>query len=212
MSKKSKVKWSSLSPEEKEQRRKEAAERNAKRLLNYNPVMAARNALRREFSRSPLVIEMMKENSRTVPLYKKDGTRAAVDAREHLCAKCGEWKRNSKGKKATIDHIEPVVCPKVGFVDLNTYYARMWVPKEKLQKLCGDCHNEKTQAEWFHRRFKEELELVEKCESMEDAQEVKKLLKRFTPKKWAKGPYPKDFIKRVETLRASGRGKHVQAK
>lgn len=187
--------------------REEKAEKNRKRLESYNPIMAARNALRREFSRSPIVIEMMNDpaTSRRVPTFKKDGTRSKVDAREHLCAECKEWKRSAKGSKASIDHIDPVVCPQAGFIDLNTYYSRMWVPKTNLQKLCGDCHNTKTQAEWFHRRFKEEQAIVEKAQT--SSREVaKKLLKRFTPKKLSIAPYPQEFIARVENLKSSLKG------
>lgn len=188
--------------------KEEKAEKNRKRLLNYNPMMAARNALRREFSRSPLVIDMMKDpaTSRLVPRYNKDGSRHKQDAREHLCSKCKEWKRSSKGKKVAIDHINPVVEPTIGFVDLNTYYARLWVPRDQLQKLCGDCHNEKTQAEWFERRYKEEVEIVTKAQAVEDKAVAKKMLQRFTKKKWTTGPYPKEFIQKVEDLKATLKG------
>lgn len=187
----------------KELTKEEKAERNRKRLENYNPVMAARNALRREFSRSPIVIEMMKDpaTSRTYIRYKKNGEPMKQLGREHLCSKCNKWKRSSKGKKVAIDHINPVIDPNAGYVDMNTYFLRLWVPREELQKLCGDCHQEKTNAEWFNRRFKEELIILTKAE-MVDKIEAKKLLKRFTPKKWASGLYPKEFIKKVESLKA----------
>lgn len=187
-----------LTPEERIQR-------HQKRKESYDPVMAARNALRREFSRSPIVIEMMNmENSRLVPAFKKDGTRAKQDAREHLCAKCNEWKRSRKGSKFAIDHIDPVVDPVIGFVDINTYFERLWVSldKTKLQKLCGDCHQIKTNAEWFVRRFKEELVLVTNLEISEDKAAIKKGVKRFTPKKFAEHPYPQDFVDRVLALKA----------
>lgn len=189
----------------KELTKEQKAEKNRKRLENYNPIMAARNALRREFSRSPIVIDLMKNptTSRTYTRYKKDGGRMKQDGREHLCSKCKKWKRSSKGKKVAIDHINPVVEPSVGFVDLNTYYARLWVPRAQLQKLCGDCHNEKTQAEWFERRFKEEQQIIHVAENLKDKVAAKKMLQRFTPKKLAKGPYPKEFIKKVESLKAS---------
>lgn len=65
-------------------------------MRTYNPITEARNALRRAFSRSPLVQDMMRANSRKVPRYNKDGSRAKVDAREHLCSKCGKWCRSTK--------------------------------------------------------------------------------------------------------------------
>ena len=46
-----------------------------------------------------------------------------------------------------IDHIDPVIDPKTGFVDFNTYIARRWVPAECYQALCKDCHSKKSAEE-----------------------------------------------------------------
>lgn len=46
-----------------------------------------------------------------------------------------------------IDHIDPVIDPKVGFVDWNTYIERRWVPAECYQALCRECHLEKSAKE-----------------------------------------------------------------
>ena len=167
----------------------------------YNPIMAARQALRRAFSRSPLVVEMMRENRRKAPRYNKDGSRHKVDATEHLCNVCGQWKRSVKNSKVVIDHIEPVVDPTVGFVDMNTYFARLWCPRSGLQKICGDCHRQKTNAEWFIRRFKEEQEILNGLESSRNSADIKKGLKRFTKKKLDTLPYPQEFKNRITTLR-----------
>lgn len=181
-------------------------EKSRKRLENYNPVMAARQALRRAFSRSPVVIALMMENRRKAPRYNKDGSRHKIDAVEHLCNVCHQWKRSVKGSKVVVDHIEPVVDPEVGFVDFNTYFERMWCDRSNLQKICGDCHRKKTNEEWFHRRFKEERELVICMELSEDLDFIKKSLKRFTKKKMTTMPYPAEFKRRIEALR--DRAKH----
>lgn len=179
-----------LTPSEKWQRHVE----------KYNPVMAARQALRRAFSRSPVVIEMMRENRRKSPRYNKDGSRHKIDATEHLCNVCHEWKRSVKNSKVVIDHIKPVVDPEVGFVDMNTYFKRLWCDRNGLQKICGDCHREKTNAEWFVRRFKEEQEILTALEASKNVDDIKKGLKRFTSKKLLKLPYPAEFKARITAL------------
>lgn len=51
-------------------------------------------------------------------------------------------------RKVVVDHIKPVVDPAAGFVDWNTYYARMFCPVAGLQVLCkATCHKEKTKLE-----------------------------------------------------------------
>jgi len=50
-------------------------------------------------------------------------------------------------EKIQIDHIQPVILPKVGFVDWNTYIASKFVEADKLQGICRDCHHTKTKAE-----------------------------------------------------------------
>lgn len=186
-----------LTPEEKK-------ERNRKRLENYNPVMAARNAWRREFSRSPTVIEMMNDpaTKRKVPQFNKDGERAKIDATEHLCFLCKQWKRSGKkaGGKFAIDHINPVVDTGSGFVDFNTYFSRMWVAKDDLQKLCGSCHQAKTNTERFERDFPEELEIIARLELCQDKTVLRKGLQRFRRKKPQHPPYPVDFLERLEKL------------
>lgn len=168
---------------------------------NYDPIQAARQAWRRAFSRSPIVVELMKENRRKVARYNKDGSRHKVDANEHLCNVCKQWKRSVKGSMVVIDHIQPVVDPKTGFVDFNTYFKRMWCDKSNLQKICGECHREKTNEEWFHRRFKEEQEIIARLEHCQDKATIRKGLKRFTKKKFENASYPAGFKRQVEALR-----------
>lgn len=57
------------------------------------------------------------------------------------------WTCNGCNKlhpKVEVDHIEPSIDPKVGFVDLETWLSRLLVSKNKLQLLCEKCHDEKT--------------------------------------------------------------------
>ena len=62
----------------------------------------------------------------------------------HLCPECQSLK--SKGDMRA-DHIIPVVDPAVGFVDWNTYIARMFVEEEHFKAICVDCHKLKTTEE-----------------------------------------------------------------
>lgn len=49
--------------------------------------------------------------------------------------------------KFHMDHIEPVVCPKVGRVDWNTYIERLFCGPDGWQGICSVCHAEKTKRE-----------------------------------------------------------------
>jgi hypothetical protein len=79
----------------------------------------------------------------------------------YLCEQCGKHVTATKqgiyktGKKAgkpkkikniIADHVSPVVDPKVGFVDWNTYIERMFI-EEGWQAICDDCHTIKTNEE-----------------------------------------------------------------
>jgi len=165
----------------------------------YNPEGSVRNAMRRAFSRSPLVITMTREeNFRKVPQYLKNGERHKIDAAEHLCACCGKWKRG----KVAIDHIVPVVDPEVGFVDFNTYYARMFVQsKAELQKLCLACHDQKTSAEDITRKLRDALRSLEALEAETNPDKFKKGVRKWTTKRLQKLPYGDDFLARINVLK-----------
>lgn len=49
--------------------------------------------------------------------------------------------------KIAIDHIEPVVNTKDGFIDWNTYIDQLFVDETKQQGLCKDCHSAKSRVE-----------------------------------------------------------------
>lgn len=61
--------------------------------------------------------------------------------------KCNECKDLFGPKQIILDHIEPVVDPKVGWVDWNTFIERLFVPAEKFQILCHACSSVKTEIE-----------------------------------------------------------------
>jgi 5-methylcytosine-specific restriction endonuclease McrA len=63
--------------------------------------------------------------------------------KEYQCNECKDW---FKQKDVSVDHIIPV-GPLRSFEDLPDFYRRLFVGPDKLQALCKDCHNRKTQAE-----------------------------------------------------------------
>ena len=129
----------------------------AKKKKKFNENAAIRSAIRRIFSRSPVVIEVIEEGRRERPRYKKDGTPAKVPHVEYQCENCKRW---FKKKDIAVDHIDPVIHPENGFQDWNTFVERLWCKKDNLQRLCNylvkdkdkhggvtSCHHQKTQAE-----------------------------------------------------------------
>lgn len=61
-----------------------------------------------------------------------------------LCAKCNKLIPETE---STVDHINPVVDPNVGFVDWDTYIKRMFCEVDGFQVLCKPCHKNKTDEE-----------------------------------------------------------------
>lgn len=110
----------------------------------YNKSSAIRSALRRSFSRSPDVREVMMKVRRERPWFKKDGTPASKPRVEYLCSECNEW---FMGKDIQVDHKEPVVDPEIGFINWDTFIDRLWCSIENLAVLCKNCHNTKTSLE-----------------------------------------------------------------
>jgi len=72
------------------------------------------------------------------------------------CAACGEEGpatlpplpgNKRRRNNAAVDHIEPVIDPKEGFVSWDKYIERMFLEKSGYQVLCWKCHSEKTREE-----------------------------------------------------------------
>lgn len=65
-------------------------------------------------------------------------------AQHYRCASCrGEFTATN----IEVDHIEPIVDPKIGFVDWNSFIERLYCPASNLQALCKSCHKIKTKKE-----------------------------------------------------------------
>jgi 5-methylcytosine-specific restriction endonuclease McrA len=167
----------------------------------FNQNAAVRSAIRRVFSRSPVVREVMWKVRREVPKYNKDGTRAKKNAVQYQCNVCSQW---TKSSAIAVDHILPVVDVQNGFVDWNEFVARLFCEASNLQVICDDCHQKKTNAERFARSLIKDLALIDDLEKSSDFTLIKKSLTKFTPKRLS--VYPADFIDRVLKLKDLVRG------
>ena len=68
----------------------------------------------------------------------------------YKCAGCGKL---FKGVDVAVDHIDPVVDPKTGFIDWDTYVDRMFCEADGFQVLCHTCHGIKTANEREERKL-----------------------------------------------------------
>lgn len=96
------------------------------------------------------VINQLRRLSLKWPPRSKVKTDARLRRGIYKCALC---LKETRAKDIFLDHIEPVVDPKTGFVDYNTYIARLFVPKEGFQAICRECHDKKTLAENMQRKY-----------------------------------------------------------
>ena len=80
--------------------------------------------------------------------YLCEGCKQEVPATKEGVYKSGAKKGKKKRiKNILADHIEPIVDPKEGFKDWNTWIERCFVELDGYQALCHDCHEAKTNEE-----------------------------------------------------------------
>lgn len=102
--------------------------------------------LRRGTLRFPNRNEVLKE----AKTDKKINVASGRMAQHYKCAECfGEF----PASKVAVDHVQPVVCPKQGFTDWDTYIERMFCTKDNLQVLCSNCHTTKSFKEKEERKL-----------------------------------------------------------
>ena len=155
----------------------------AKKKPPYNQEAAIRGALRRAFSRSPLVQEVMNESRREVARFNKDGSRHKKNWVQRQCQVCNDWVSTSK---MAVDHIIPVISVEQGKQSWDEFIARLWCEKKNLQRICDTCHDKKTYEERIARlliKYTAELEQLEKDLPKLDTKSAKKLLSKYTAKK-----------------------------
>jgi len=89
------------------------------------------------------MIGMLRRISYRYPARYAAMNRVKISYGKYACNLCrGVFSR----KDTQVDHIEPVVGVK-GFVDWNTYIARLFPEESGYQVLCKPCHQVKSQGE-----------------------------------------------------------------
>jgi 5-methylcytosine-specific restriction endonuclease McrA len=176
-----------------------------KKRPKYNQEAAIRGALRRAFSRSPIVQEVMAESRREVPRFTKDGSRHKKNWVQRQCQVCDEWVSTSK---IAVDHMIPVISIELGKQDWNEFINRLWCDKANLQRICDPCHDSKTYSEKIDRLTKKytiELDSLELSVRMIetgrplDPKELRKSLTKYIAKKKSPGLEP--IVKRAIALK-----------
>lgn len=105
------------------------------------------SALRAASRRWPPKFKALKEAFVGRKTNKKTGKLAM----HYKCAKC---KKHFVAADVQVDHVLPVVDPKVGFVGWDSFIDRIFCEIENLQVLCKPCHKVKTEEEKAERKKK----------------------------------------------------------
>ena len=135
-----------------------------KKKPKYNQNSQVRSAIRRTFSRSPLVQEVLRSVRSEHDQYNKDGSLGKKKAVRYECAMCGKLFMRTQ---VAVDHVDPVIPLDKEFTDWDTFVSRLFCDKKNLQVLCSykikdkgkhndklSCHHEKTQQERVIRKQK----------------------------------------------------------
>jgi 5-methylcytosine-specific restriction endonuclease McrA len=118
------------------------------------------SALRRCFRKYPPYTETLKNAKKEYYIKSRKSDKKL--RRVHFkCACCGEY---FSSKDIRVDHIEPVVDIKVGFVDFNTYIERLFCDATNLQAICKNDHDIKTKIENKQRRKQKNKVVVKQRE------------------------------------------------
>ena len=83
---------------------------------------------------------------------KKINPKTGRLAQFYRCAACDE---DFTSTQIEVDHIRPVVDPKVGFISWDEIIKNLFCPAENLQVLCIPCHKKKSKEETITRKKKE---------------------------------------------------------
>ena len=118
----------------------------------WNLEAAVYSALRRAHRNSPEYRDALNAVKGEFYIYSKKGKKLR---RVHFsCRICNGTKSR---KEVFVDHIHPVIDPRVGKAGFASYINRLFCGVGGLQILCRKCHQLKTQAEnAIRRRTKKE--------------------------------------------------------
>lgn len=167
----------------------------------FNQNAAIRGAIRRIFSRSPIVREVLMAGRREIPKYNKDGSRSKVNAVQYECQTCNTWVSSTL---VSVDHVVPVISTDIGFVDWNVFVERLFCKKENLQRICDPCHDKKTYSEKVARLIAADLRMYDSFTTQSgpvSKEAEREFAKKFTKKRLAKYPYPQHFVDGINHMR-----------
>ena len=94
-----------------------------KKKPKYNQNSQIRSAIRRTFSRSPLVQEVLRTVRSEHDQYNKDGALAKKKAVRYVCAACGKL---FMGKDVAVDHVDPVIPLDKEFTNWDEFVSRLF--------------------------------------------------------------------------------------
>jgi 5-methylcytosine-specific restriction endonuclease McrA len=98
------------------------------------------STIRGGFRRFPNKYVVLKESQ----TGRKTNPSSGKLAMHHQCASCrGEF----TSANIQVDHISPIVDPKVGFTSWDDFIENLFCKVENLQALCKSCHAIKTKEE-----------------------------------------------------------------
>lgn len=115
--------------------------------------------------RKSKVIPALRRVSRWWPAKQEAMKKQKVSPGKYKCQGCGEIFGQ---KEISLDHINPVVDPRKGFLTWDDYIARMLCDSNGFQVLCNvGCHSSKTQIEneirkKYNKRRKKKLTIASK--------------------------------------------------
>lgn len=75
---------------------------------------------------------------------KKVNKKTGRVAQHYKCEVCGN---EFTAKDMEVDHIDPVVSPKDGFISWDVFIDRLFCEADNLQAICRGCHAIKTKKE-----------------------------------------------------------------
>lgn len=98
----------------------------------------------RTFNFKAFIIQLLRRGTYKYPPRNEALKAARISRGIYKCEMCqGIFPK----KEITLDHKNPVVEPKIGFVDWNTYIPRMFPEVQGFQTICRTCHDSKTKIE-----------------------------------------------------------------
>lgn len=107
-----------------------------------------------EGRRKAFIISTLRSGSRRWPPKYETLNAAKTEKRENIKSgriaqhfRCNVCKLEFTNKDMEVDHIRPIIDPKVGFVDWNTFVENLFCTSDNLQAICKTCHKKKTKEE-----------------------------------------------------------------